>query len=157
MADIVLKINGCKRNVEEPVSSDTPLAYVLRNVFDLTSVRIGCEKEQCGACKVIVDGKAVPSCMEPVSAFRDKEIVTLEGLSEGDKMSDLQQAFLHNNAGQCGYCLSGIIMSAKALLDCEPSPTDEAIRQALDNNLCRCGAHPRILRAIKKVAERGAA
>jgi nicotinate dehydrogenase subunit A len=146
-----LHVNGADRAVEaEP---ETPLLYVLRNDLGLKGARFGCGLGQCGACTVIVDGKAVQSCDIPVSAAAGKTIVTIEHLARDGKLHPLQEAFIGEQAAQCGYCLSGIIMSAKALLDANPQPDDAAIRKALERHLCRCGTHQRILRAIRRAAD----
>ena len=148
---LVLNVNGAEREVAaEP---ETPLLYVLRNDLKLKGARFGCGLGQCGACTVIVDGKAVQSCDVPVSAMAGKSITTIEGIGTADDPHPLQRAFLRHQAGQCGYCLSGIIMSAKALLDDRPGATDAEIREALAGNLCRCGTHTRILKAIRAAAK----
>ncbi|HEY9447719.1 MAG TPA: (2Fe-2S)-binding protein [Burkholderiales bacterium] len=147
-----LIVNGRSRRIEaEP---ETPLLYVLRNELKLKGTRFGCGLGQCGACTVIVDGVAVQSCDVPVSAVTGKRVTTIESLSENGKLHPLQQAFIDEQAAQCGYCASGIIMTTKALLDAEPHPSDEQVRAALARNLCRCGTHSRILRAIRRVAGR---
>jgi nicotinate dehydrogenase subunit A len=148
---LVLNVNGADREVS--ADPETPLLYVLRNDLSLKGVRYGCGLGQCGACTVIVDGKAVQSCDVPVSAMAGKTITTIEGIGTADSPHPLQRAFIRHQAGQCGYCLSGIIMSAKALLDAQPGATDADIRQALAGNLCRCGTHTRILSAIRTAAE----
>lgn len=145
-----LTVNGVLRQVI--ADPETPLLYVLRNDLKLKGSRYGCGLGQCGACTVIVDGKALQSCDVPVSAVAGKSITTIEGIATTDEPHPLQRAFIGEQAAQCGYCLSGIIMSAKALLDRNPSPSDSEIREALAGNLCRCGTHTRILRAIKSVA-----
>ena len=147
---VVLHVNGRQSEVEaEP---ETPLLYVLRNDLKLKGARFGCGLGQCGACTVIVDGKAVQSCDVPVSAVTGKEITTIEGIGTLDAPHPLQRAFIAQQAAQCGYCASGIIMAAKALLDQNPSPSEAEIRAALEGNLCRCGTHVRILRAIRMAA-----
>ncbi|HXF66352.1 MAG TPA: (2Fe-2S)-binding protein [Burkholderiales bacterium] len=147
---ITLEVNGRKHEVAaEP---ETPLLYVLRNDLKLKGARFGCGLGQCGACTVIVDGRAVPSCDLPLSAAAGKRITTIEGLAADGKLHPLQQAFIAEQAAQCGYCVSGIIMSAAALLGSNPDPTEEEIRAALKGNLCRCGTHHRILRAIRRAA-----
>ena len=147
---VVLHVNGRQSEVEaEP---ETPLLYVLRNDLKLKGARFGCGLGQCGACTVIVDGKAVQSCDVPVSAVAGKEITTIEGIGTLDAPHPLQRAFIAQQAAQCGYCASGIIMAAKALLDQNPSPSEAEIRAALERNLCRCGTHVRILRAIRMAA-----
>ena len=135
-----------------PVDADpeTPLLYVLRNDLKLKGARFGCGLGQCGACTVIVDGKAVQSCDVPVSAVAGKAVTTIEGIGSAGALHPLQRAFIGEQAAQCGYCVSGSIMAAKALLDEHPRPTDEQVRTALAGNLCRCGTHSRILRAIHR-------
>lgn len=148
---ITLIVNGSAREVvAEP---DTPLLYVLRNELKLKGARFGCGLGQCGACMVVMDGKALASCDLPVSAAEGKAITTVEGLATGEKLDPLQRAFIAEQSAQCGYCASGIIMAAKALLDANPRPSEAEIRAALKSNLCRCGAHQRILRAIRRAAE----
>jgi nicotinate dehydrogenase subunit A len=149
-----LNVNGVVREVV--ADPETPLLYVLRNDLKLKGARYGCGLGQCGACTVIVDGKAVQSCDVPASAVAGKSITTIEGIGTPDAPHPLQRAFIGEQAAQCGYCVSGIIMSAKALLDRNPSPDDAQIREALAGNLCRCGTHTRILRAIRSVAAGGA-
>ena len=147
---ITLNVNGHRHEVgAEP---ETPLLYVLRNDLKLKGARFGCGLGQCGACTVLVDGKPVQSCDLPLSAAAGKAITTIEGLAETGKPHPLQQAFIDEQAAQCGYCVTGIIMTAKALLDANPHPSDAEIREALKGNLCRCGTHQRILRAIHRAA-----
>jgi nicotinate dehydrogenase subunit A len=148
---IEIHVNGSPRRVE--AAPETPLLYVLRNELKLKGTRFGCGLGQCGACTVIVDGKAVQSCDMPVSSVAGKQVTTIEALSEGGRLHPLQQAFIDEQAAQCGYCASGIIMSAKALLDVHPRASDEQVRDALAGNLCRCGTHSRILRAIRRVVD----
>jgi nicotinate dehydrogenase subunit A len=146
-----IQVNGRKQEVAaEP---ETPLLYVLRNDLKLKGARFGCGLAQCGACMVLVDGKAVPSCDLPLSAAAGKAITTIEGIAVNGKPHPLQQAFIDEQAAQCGYCITGIIMAAKALLDTNRNPTDADIRTALKDNLCRCGTHHRILRAIRRAAK----
>ncbi|MBX3665254.1 MAG: (2Fe-2S)-binding protein [Burkholderiales bacterium] len=147
---LILHVNGRPREVQ--AEAETPLLYVLRNDLGLVGTRYGCGLGQCGACTVIVDGKAVQSCDVPVSAAAGKRITTVEALAAGDALHPLQHAFIAEQAAQCGYCASGILMSAKALLDANNDPSDAEIREALERNLCRCGTHGRILRAIKRAA-----
>ena len=144
---IVLDVNG--RRCEVGADPETPLMYVLRNDLKLKGARYGCGIGVCGACMVIVDGKAVQSCDVPVSAVAGKHITTIEGIRAGDRLHPLQDAFVSEQAAQCGYCIPGMIMSAKALLDARPKASESEVRQALDANLCRCGSHLRILRAIR--------
>jgi nicotinate dehydrogenase subunit A len=151
MPDINLRVNGAARTVS--VESDTPLLYVLRNDLELNAPKYGCGLGQCGSCTVHVDGRAVRSCVTPVSTVAGKAITTLEGLGTLDKLHPLQKAFLDEQAAQCGYCTNGMIMSAKALLDANPKPSDAQIKQALAGNLCRCGSHNRIVRAVQRAAQ----
>jgi nicotinate dehydrogenase subunit A len=148
---ITLDVNGTPRTV--PAAPDAPLLYVLRNDLELNSAKYGCGFGQCGACTVIVDGQAIRSCMTPVSAVAGKKIVTLEALGSYDRPGVLQQAFIDEQAAQCGYCVAGVMMSAKALLDRNPNPTETQIREALAGNLCRCGTHNRIVRAVQRAAK----
>jgi nicotinate dehydrogenase subunit A len=146
-----LRINGQSAMVD--VDPATPLLYVLRNDLRLDGPKFGCGLGQCGACTVIADGIPIRSCITPVSAARAKEILTLEGLGTLQHPHPIQQAFINEQAAQCGYCISGIILTAKAFLDQNPNPTDEQIRRALSGVLCRCGAHLEIIRAVKRAAE----
>jgi nicotinate dehydrogenase subunit A len=150
MARISLKVNGAARAVD--ADPEMPLLYVLRNDLKLNGPKFGCGLGQCGACTVIMDGKAVRSCVTPVGTVGAKPVTTLEGLGSVKKMHPLQKAFMDEQALQCGYCINGMIMSAKALLDATPKPTDAQIKEALAGNLCRCGTHTRILRAIKRAS-----
>jgi len=148
---LTLNVNGKSRTVE--ADAETPLLYALRNDLGLIGARYGCGLGQCGTCTVIIDGKPVQSCDVPVSAVVGKQITTVESLGTDDAMHPLQRAFIAEQAAQCGYCASGILMSAKALLDVNRNPSDAEIRKALEGNLCRCGTHSRILRAIKRAAK----
>jgi nicotinate dehydrogenase subunit A len=150
LANIKLSVNGHTRQVE--VDTDTPLLYVLRDDLGLRGPRFGCGLGQCGACTVIVDGAAVRSCVYPASAATGHAITTLEGLGSSVHPHPLQQAFIDEQAVQCGYCINGMIMTAKALLDRNPHPGEDEIKAALAANLCRCGTHMRIVRAIRRVA-----
>jgi nicotinate dehydrogenase subunit A len=147
---ISLMVNGSRRAV--PAEPETPLLYVLRNDLALNGAKFGCGLAQCGACVVLVDGQAVRSCVTPISALGESEITTIEGLGTIDKPHPLQQAFIDEQAVQCGYCINGMIMSAKALLDRNPKPSESDVRQALAANLCRCGTHNRIVRAVMRAA-----
>ena len=150
MARIPLKVNGKAQVVDaEP---DMPLLYALRNDLRLNGPKFGCGLAQCGACTVIMEGNAIRSCVTPMSAVQNKSVTTLEGLGSTKKMHKIQQAFVDEQAAQCGYCINGMIMSSKALLDKNPKPTDSQIREALARNLCRCGTHIRILRAVKRAS-----
>ncbi|MEN3353243.1 MAG: nicotinate dehydrogenase subunit [Betaproteobacteria bacterium] len=147
---LVLHVNGVSREIA--ADPETPLLYVLRNDLKLKGARFGCGLGQCGACTVIIEGKAVQSCDVPVSAVAGLSITTIEGIGSPDRLHPLQQAFIREQGAQCGYCVTGVIMSAKALLDANPGPTDAQIRAALARNLCRCGTHTRMLRAVRSVA-----
>lgn len=149
---IKLNVNSVEHTVTaEP---DTPLLYVLRNDLDLTGTRFGCGLGQCGACNVLIDGRNVQTCDTPLWAAAGKRITTIEGLGSPERPHPLQQAFIDEQAAQCGYCANGIIISAKALLDMNPDPSDADIRAALDRNLCRCGTHNRFIRAIRRAARK---
>lgn len=148
---LTINVNGAPHAVD--ADEEAPLLYVLRNDLKLKGTRFGCGLAQCGACMVIIDGKAVPSCDISVSAAVGKAITTIEGIGGDGRLHPLQQAFIDEQAAQCGYCISGMIMTAKALLDANPRASDAEIREALARNLCRCGTHQRILRAIRRVAE----
>jgi nicotinate dehydrogenase subunit A len=150
MPAISLTVNG--KSVSVAAEPDTPLLDVLRNHLGLVGTKFGCGLEQCGCCMVLVDGKAEKSCGKAVSTVAGKGIVTIEGLGTPERPHPLQQAFLDEQAGQCGYCLAGILISAKALLDRNPSPSRREIASALDDNICRCGSHNRILRAVERAA-----
>jgi nicotinate dehydrogenase subunit A len=147
---ISLKVNGATRSV--PAEPDTPLLYVLRNDLELNGAKFGCGMAQCGACTVLIDGKAVRSCVTDIGSLANAEITTLEGLGTIEKPHALQRAFIEEQAAQCGYCINGMIMSAKALLDRNPKPTERDVREALAANLCRCGTHNRIVRAVLRAA-----
>lgn len=146
-----LHVNGKAREVQ--ADAETPLLYALRNDLGLIGTRYGCGLGQCGACTVIIDGRAVQSCDVPLSAVAGKQISTVEALGGEESLHPLQKAFIAEQAAQCGYCASGILMAAKALLDTNSNPSDADIRNALERNLCRCGTHSRILRAIKRAAK----
>jgi len=146
--EIVLIVNGRSFNVH--AAPDTPLLYVLRNELGLSSPHFGCGGEKCGACMVLVGAKSTLSCHLPISEIHNARITTLEGLIEEGELHPVQQAFIDEQATQCGYCINGMIISTAALLWENPHPTDEQIRTALDGNLCRCGAHLRILRAVRR-------
>jgi len=148
---ISLKVNGATRVVAaEP---DTPLLYVLRNDLELNGAKFGCGLAQCGACTVLVDGKPVRSCVTQIGSLGQSEVTTLEGLGTVGRPHPLQQAFMEEQAAQCGYCINGMIMSAKALLDQIPHPTEAQVRDGLAGNLCRCGTHGRIIRAVLKASQ----
>jgi nicotinate dehydrogenase subunit A len=148
---IPLKVNGVVHSVSaEP---DTPLLYVLRNDLELNGAKFGCGLTQCGACTVLVDGVATRSCGLAISDVGDQEVVTIEGIGTIEHPHPLQQAFIDQQAAQCGYCINGMIMSAKELLDRMPHPTEADVRAALLGNLCRCGTHNRIVGAIMRAAQ----
>ena len=152
MPTVVLKVNGKTRRLERDVDPDTPLLYVLRGDFGLNGPRFGCGLGQCGACTVLVDGKAEPSCVTSISEVAGREIVTLEGLGTRDAPHPLQSAFIEEQAMQCGYCVNGVLVTAAALLRENPAPTEREMRRALAGTLCRCGAHNRMLRAVRRAA-----
>jgi nicotinate dehydrogenase subunit A len=148
---VSLTVNGVRHT--SPAAPDTPLLYVLRNDLGINSAKYGCGIAQCGACTVLLDGQAIRSCVYPASAAAQGKVTTLEGLGKIDSLHVLQKAFIEEQAAQCGYCISGMIMSAKPLLDRVPNPNEDDIRQAMAGNLCRCGTHTRILRAIQRAAK----
>ena len=150
MPAISLTVNG--KRVDVTADPDTPLLDVLRNHLGLVGTKFGCGLEQCGCCMVLVDGAPEKSCGKALSTVAGKAVVTIEGLGTPERPHPLQQAFLDEQAGQCGYCLPGIIVTAKALLDHNPAPARAEIARALDDNICRCGSHVRILRAVKRAA-----
>ena len=152
---ITVSVNG-KARISNAAPA-TPLLYVLRNDFELNAAKFGCGAAQCGACTVLVDDKPVRSCVTPLASVGKANVTTLEGLGSQDKLHALQKAFIDEQAAQCGYCIPGMIMSAKALLDVNAKPTDADILEALAGNLCRCGTHNRIVRAILRAAAGSAA
>ena len=145
-----IEVNGKRHSVA--AGPDTPLLYVLRNDLGLVGSRFGCGSGLCGACFVLVDGKAMASCDLPIWSLKDKRITTVEGLG-GGKLHKVQEALIAEQAAQCGYCMSGIAVSAAALLSQKKSPTEEEIRTALDKNLCRCGSHNRVVKAVMRAAK----
>ena len=147
---ICLTVNGKVRHVD--AAADTPLLYVLRNDLELNGPKYGCGLGECGACAVLIDGQAARSCVIPIQGCVDREVTTLEGLGSRDRPDSVQQAFITEQAAQCGYCLNGMIMTTKALLNINPHPSLQQIREALRYNLCRCGAHLEILRAAMRAA-----
>ncbi len=151
MPKVTLHVNGEARTVDVR-DPDEPLLYVLRNALSLTGAKFGCGLGQCGACTVIVDGEAVRSCLVPVGKAADRKITTIEGLGTPDKPHPLQAAFIAEQAAQCGYCVTGMVMTGAALLARKPAITADDARQALAGNLCRCGTHQRILRAMLRAA-----
>lgn len=147
-----LNVNGSRKMVE--TEADTPLLYVLRDYLELNGPKFGCGLAQCGSCKILVNGKAINSCMIPISSIGDAEITTLEELSDNKgKLHAVQQAFVDEQAAQCGYCLNGMVMTAVGLLNSNPNADEMEIKTALQGNLCRCGTHTRIIRAIKTAAK----
>ncbi len=147
---IRLKVNGQERDVA--VDPDTPLLYVLRNELGLHGTKFGCGLGQCGSCTVLVAGQPVRSCMLPVQAVAGQEVTTIEGLGSPERPHPLQVAFIEEQAAQCGYCTPGIVMTAKAVLDRNPRPTEAELKEALAEVLCRCGTHDRVVRAVLKAA-----
>jgi nicotinate dehydrogenase subunit A len=148
---VTLNVNGEAHNLD--LSPDTPLLYVLRNDFELNGPKFGCGLGECGACAVLVDGRAVRSCTIKIAAVEGRQIVTLEGLGTSEKPHPVQRAFVEMQAAQCGYCLNGMIIATAGLLNHNPKPDEAAIRQALSRQLCRCGTHMEILAAARRAAE----
>jgi nicotinate dehydrogenase subunit A len=148
---VTFNVNGADHKLD--VDPSTPLLYVLRDDLGLNGAKYGCGLGQCGACTVQLDGKAVFSCLTPIAALEGRRIRTVEGLGTVQNLGVLQQAFEIEQAAQCGYCIAGMIMRAQSLLDRNPKPTDEAIRAHMQTNLCRCGTHMRILRAVRRASE----
>ena len=153
MPGVRLRVNGADRVVE--ADPETPLLSALRGPLGLMGTRFGCGLNQCGACNVLVDGRAVASCDLPLSAAAGKDVTTVEGLGSPEQPHPLQSAFIAEQAMQCGYCISGILISAAALLRRNPDPSEAEVRAALDRNLCRCGAHNRMVRAVLRAAKAG--
>ncbi|MFL4973327.1 MAG: (2Fe-2S)-binding protein [Microvirga sp.] len=153
MPGVRLRVNGLDRVVE--ADPETPLLSALRGPLGLMGTRFGCGLNQCGACNVLVDGRAVASCDLPLSAAAGKDVTTIEGLGSPEQPDPLQSAFIAEQAMQCGYCISGILISAAALLRRNPDPSEAEVRAALDRNLCRCGAHNRMVRAVLRAAKAG--
>lgn len=152
MKEIELLINGAKHSIE--VDAERTLLSVLREEFDMTGTRYGCGEGQCGACTVLVDGQPVRSCRTPAGNVTGKQITTIEGLERNGRLHPLQEAFMEVTAMQCGYCISGMIMSGVGLLEKNPHPTEQDIARAMQGNICRCGTYPRIVAAINRVAKR---
>jgi nicotinate dehydrogenase subunit A len=150
MARYEIHVNGQRRRAE--AEADSPLLYVLRDQLELNGPKFGCGQGQCGACTVHIDGQAVRSCSYPVSALGAKKVTTLEGLGSTAKPSKLQQAFIDEQAAQCGYCINGMVMQAADLLKRTPKPSEQQIREGLAMNLCRCGTHQRIVRAVQRAS-----
>jgi len=151
MDSATLFVNGRKREVS--ASPQQPLLWVLRDELQLTGTKYGCGEGQCGACTVLLEGKAVRSCVTPLSVAVGKNVTTIEGLAKGDALHPVQQAFLREEAFQCGYCTSGMILSAAALLGMNQNPSDAQIRDAMQGNICRCGTYPRIVAAVRDAAQ----
>jgi aerobic-type carbon monoxide dehydrogenase small subunit (CoxS/CutS family) len=146
-----ITVNGKRHQVDS--DTDTPLLYVLRNDLELSGAKYGCGLGQCGACTVHIDGKAVFSCLTPLGAIGERSVRTIEGLGSLDAPGVLQKAFQDEQAAQCGYCIAGMIMRAQTLLDKVPNPSDDEIRDHLQPNLCRCGTHARIIRAVRRASD----
>ncbi|EAZ79916.1 (2Fe-2S)-binding protein [Algoriphagus machipongonensis] len=153
MPQYILHINGSQKTVE--TEDDTPLLYVLRDNLELNGPKFGCGLSQCGACMVLIDGVATTSCMRPISSIGESKITTIEGLaSENGKLHVVQEAFIEEQAAQCGYCLNGMVMASVSLLNDNPKPTDQEIRSALQLNLCRCSTHSRIIKAVQTASKK---
>lgn len=152
MPQYKLRINGLVKEVE--TDGDTPLLYVLRDDLELNGPKFGCGLSQCGACMVLIDGEATTSCMRPISSLGNAEIITLEGLrGKNGELHPVQQAFVQEQAAQCGYCLNGMVMASVGLLNQNPTPNEQEIREGMQLNLCRCSTHSRIIKAIKTAAK----
>jgi nicotinate dehydrogenase subunit A len=154
MAKLTLRVNGGNREVEVE-DPDVPLLYVLRDNLELTGTHFGCGLDQCGTCTVLVGGRAVRSCIAPARSVVGQDVVTIEGLGAPDRPDPLQAAFIAEQAAQCGYCTAGMVMSARALLARTPRPSEQQVRQTLAGNLCRCGSHVRVIRAVLRAAAAG--
>ncbi|HEV8585214.1 MAG TPA: (2Fe-2S)-binding protein [Methylomirabilota bacterium] len=151
MAKLTLKVNGGTREVESD-DPDIPLLYVLRDDLGLTGTRFGCGLAQCGACTVLVGGRAVRSCIAPARSVVGQDVITIEGLGSPERPDPVQAAFIAEQAAQCGYCTAGLVMTARALLAHTPRPSEQQVREALAGNLCRCGSHARVIRAVLRAA-----
>lgn len=151
---LTLRINGRVRQIDS--DPDTPLLFVLRDELKLKGAKLGCALEQCGACMVLADGQAVPSCVTPSAVFEGKEIVTVEGIETLPAGARVQQAFVDASAAQCGYCTAGLVVTATALMTDHPDADRDRMRDALDQNICRCGSHPRVLTALESITSDGA-
>ena len=150
MSKMKLRVNGREHDID--VAPDTPLLYVLRDDLALNGAKFGCGLGQCGACTVMVGSEAAFSCLLPIGQIGDRQVTTVEGLGSAEHPGPVQRAFLEEQAAQCGYCIAGMIMRAQALLAANPSPNEATIRQRMAVNLCRCGTHMRILRAVRRAA-----
>lgn len=151
MAKLRLRVNGRAREVESD-DPDVPLLYVLRNDLGLTGTHFGCGLDQCGACTVLIGGRAVRSCITPARSVGGRDVITIEGLGSPEQPDPLQAAFIAEQAAQCGFCTAGMVVTARALLSNTPRPSEQQVREALAGNLCRCGSHARVIRAVLKVA-----
>ncbi len=147
----MLNVNGKERSLK--IDPETPLLYALRNNLELNGPKFGCGLEQCGACMVLLDGKANPSCRIPVSEVTEKKIVTIEGLAKNGKLHPVQQAFIDEQAAQCGYCLNGVLINSVSLLNENNDPSDNEIKNWLEKNICRCGTHSRFVKAVKRASK----
>ena len=153
MESLILDVNGATHEID--ADPDMPLIFILRNHLGLTGPKLGCGKEQCGACVVLVDGEATNSCVRAASEFKEQKIITIEGLSSDGNLNSIQQAFVEEGAAQCGYCTSGIVMATTALFKKNPKPNRKEVHEALHDHLCRCGAHRQILNAIQRLTSEG--
>jgi nicotinate dehydrogenase subunit A len=151
VAKLRLRVNGRTREVESD-DPDVPLLYVLRNDLGLTGTHFGCGLDQCGACTVLIGGRAVRSCITPARSVAGRDVITIEGLGSPDQPDPLQAAFIAEQAAQCGFCTAGMVVTARALLANTPRPSEQQVREALAGNLCRCGSHARVIRAVLRVA-----
>ncbi|MBS9522715.1 (2Fe-2S)-binding protein [Litoribacter ruber] len=150
--DVRLNVNGKEHTLQ--IDPATPLLYPLRNELELNGPKFGCGLEQCGSCMVLLDGMAEPSCMRTCSSLEGVEIRTIESLADGEKLDPIQEAFIELQAAQCGYCVNGMVISAKSLLEKNPNPADEEIKEGLQRVLCRCGTHSRFIKAVRLAAEK---
>jgi nicotinate dehydrogenase subunit A len=157
MQSAMIELIVNERNVRVEAEDDATLLDVLRNQLALRATRFGCGLEQCGACMVLIDGEPASSCARPASTAAGRRVTTVEGLTESGALAALERAFIEEQAGQCGFCLTGILISAKALLDRNPHPSRGEVAAALDQHLCRCGAHNRIIRAVMRAAQQAQA